>query len=150
MSFFENDLHLSHYFLIKFIHKICTCLQFEMYLISFKKSKLLSYYVYEQISSSKKTLPIWDNFCLKIACFFYEQVCVRNRTLRKSPRIVIHAYNWCGHDRHRNVTNLVIGPIYNRLSSKRSNHWFDETFSFIYWHIDWRRLLQFSRHWESR
>jgi len=41
-----------------------------MYLNSFKKSKVLSYYVYEQISSSKKTLLICDNFCLKIACFF--------------------------------------------------------------------------------
>ena len=39
------------------------------------KGKLISYYVYEQVSSSKKTLRLCD--------IIYEQVCVRKRTLEE-------------------------------------------------------------------
>ena len=47
------------------------------------KSKLLSHYFYEQVSSSKKTLRICDGFFMKNSMVSYEQVCVQNRTLKK-------------------------------------------------------------------
>ena len=56
------------------------------------KNQLLSYYVFEQVISSKKTLPICDNFCLKIARCFTNKSDYETEHWRKSPRIVIHAY----------------------------------------------------------
>jgi len=47
------------------------------------KSKLLSHYFYEHVSSSKKTLRICDVFFIKNSMVSYEQVCVRNRTLKE-------------------------------------------------------------------
>ena len=47
------------------------------------KSHLLSYYVYEQVSSSKKTLRSCDGFFMKNSMVFYEQVCTRNITLKE-------------------------------------------------------------------
>ena len=45
------------------------------------KKKLLSYYVYEQVSSSKKTLRICDVFFIKNSMVSYEQVISSNKTL---------------------------------------------------------------------
>ena len=47
------------------------------------KSQLLSYYVFEQIISSKTTLRICDIFLMKNSMVFYEQVCVRNRIMKE-------------------------------------------------------------------
>ena len=46
------------------------------------KGKLISYYVYEQVSSSKKTLRLCD-IIYNYMTNFYEQVCVRKRTLEE-------------------------------------------------------------------
>jgi len=46
------------------------------------KGKLISYYVYEQNSCSKKNPShLWCVFVWKHRMVFYEQVCVRKRTL---------------------------------------------------------------------
>ena len=72
----------------------------------------------------KKKLRICDIFLWKIAWFSMNKSVYESEHWRKSPRIVIHAYNICGHNRHRHILTSWMGLMYNRLSSERSNRWF--------------------------
>ena len=71
------------------------------------KGKLISYYVYEQNSCSKKNPShLWCVFFENIEWFSTNKSVYKREHWQKSPRIVIHAYNVCGHDIHRNIVTL--------------------------------------------
>ena len=113
------------YSLIKFIHKTFTCLQIEMYLISFTKANYSHATSTDKSVLQRKPFAFVMVFLWKIALFTTNKSVYETEHWRESPRIVIYAYNESGHGRHRNIQTSWMELIYNRLSSKRSNCWFD-------------------------
>ena len=97
------------------------------------KSKQLSYYVYGQVSSSKKP-HLWYLF-MKNSMVFYEQVCVRSRTLKEIAANCDSCIKRMRLWQTQKHTTLVNGAYLQPLI-------FDfyptvdliKRFSFVYWH----------------
>ena len=69
--------------LIKFIHKTFICLQIEMYLLSFTKVNYSHTTSTNKSVLQRKAFAFVIFFVMKNSMVFYEQVCVRNRTLKE-------------------------------------------------------------------
>ena len=132
----ENAVHLSHLHncLIKCILKTFTCLQFEMYLILCTKANQSHTTSTNKIVLQRNILRIYDVCVFENIEWFSTNKSVYEREhWQKSPRIVIHAYNVCGHDIHRNIVTLWM-----ELNTYR---FFFETFQPLIWWNIFSRLL---------
>ena len=95
--------------------------------------------IYSHTTSTDKSVLQRKHFAI-VMCFFmknnmvsYEQVCVRNRTMKEIAAIVIYAYNICGHCRHRNIQTVVNGAYLQ--------HFIFQTVQLLIWLNVFIRLL---------